>query len=352
MAISAETLRLSRELRITIAQVADQHTRDLVKAWALAWDDLRAELDAALLDLAGIEPGTWPNRAQINRATRARKALGAVEDALGKLADDARITITDALGEVVDLSSAAQGRIIASQLPEQAGTSAELAAQFDRTDPETLAAIVARSTEQITALSRPLSAAATEEMRRALVRGVAVGDNPRTTASRMLARLEGVFNGGLTRALVIARTETLDAHRAGAAAQQWANRDVLAGWVWQAELGSRTCPGCWAKHGTEHPLDEDGPLDHQQGRCTRLPLTKTWRELGFDIREPASVLPDARTAFRAMPERDQLAVMGAARLDALNSGRAQWADLATRRTTAGWRDSYAPTPVRDLAGVS
>lgn len=36
------------------------------------------------------------------------------------------------------------------------------------------------------------------------------------------------------------------------------------------------------------------------------------------------------------------------RLDLLRSGRIQWADLATRRETSGWRPSYVPTSVRDL----
>lgn len=344
MTITAETLRLSRELRITINQIADQHTRDLVKAWAGAWDDLRHELDAALLELSILTPGRWPSRATINRADRTRLALQAVRAHLDRLADEAVITITGTLGEVVDLSAGAQPGIIASQYPPRT----VIAAQFDRVDPDALSAIIDRSTRQVTALTYPLAAEATASMKRALVRGVALGDNPRATAARMLRGLEGQFNGGLTRALVIARTETLDAHRQAAAAQQRANSDVLTGWVWQAQLSRRTCPACWSKHGELHSLDEPGPLDHHQGRCTRLPVTKSWRDLGFSTDEPPSTLPDAKTAFRAMPRGDQLAVMGSGRLAALDSGAARWEDLATVRVTSGWRDSYGPTPVAAL----
>ena len=43
-------------------------------------------------------------------------------------------------------------------------------------------------------------------MRRQLIRGVTVGDNPRDVAARLLQQLRGVFEGGIYRAEVIART--------------------------------------------------------------------------------------------------------------------------------------------------
>lgn len=242
----------------------------------------------------------------------------------------------------------AQGVIIASQLPRQAGTRAELAVQFNRVDPRALEAIVARSTQDITAASYRLGSVGQEAMRRELVRAVAIGDNPRTAAARMVANAQGAFNGGLNRALTIARTEMIDAHRAASAEAQIANDRTLAGWQWIAQLDHRTCPSCWGQHGSRHSVEEPGPLDHQQGRCARLPVTRTWRELGFDIDEPPSVVPDARTVFNALPRDEQLAIMGTARLDALDAGTITFADLSQRRVTVGWRDSFAPTPVRQL----
>jgi SPP1 gp7 family putative phage head morphogenesis protein len=240
-------------------------------------------------------------------------------------------------------------RITASQFPIQAGSPAQIIATFDRVNDAALSAIVRRTTEQVTSLSMPLSAQAEQAMKSVLVRGVAVGENPRTAAARMLDRVEGAFNGGRNRALVIARTEMLDAHRAAAALQDKANASVLAGWEWVAQLDRRTCPSCWAQHGSRHPLDEQGPNDHQQGRCARVPVTKSWRELGFNIDEPASILPNARQVFDNLPQEHRLAIMGAKRLDLLDSGQIGWSDLSVKRSTAGWRDSYAPASLADLA---
>ena len=86
---------------------------------------------------------------------------------------------------------------------------------------------------------------------------------------------------------MIARTEMLDANREAALETRKTNNDILECWEWWAQLdSSRTCISCIAQHGTRHPADEPGPLDHHQGRCVAVPATKSWRELGFDIDEP------------------------------------------------------------------
>jgi hypothetical protein len=257
------------------------------------------------------------------------------------------VTVTDAAGTTIRTTADREPAIIASQLPAAEQTAA--AARFSaRILPTALDAMVARTQALIVNQARPLSGQAMEAMRRALITGVAVGDNPRDVARDMVGRVEGAFNGGLNRALVIARTEVLDAYRAASRYSHAANADVVTGWVWLATLDRRTCPACWAKHGSEYPVSAPGPLDHQQGRCARMPKTRPWSALGINVEEPPDVLPDARARFDALPEADQLQIMGPTRLELLKSGQVQWDDLARRRDSTGWRPSYIPTPVRDL----
>jgi hypothetical protein len=346
VAVTAEALRLQAELDAQVQNVTDAHTRALVAAWVAAWAEVSGDLQQTLEELL---TGSANNAGRLTRLTmlrsvRLRGMLQIIARHLSDLADEARITITSDLRKVVADAVTAQRQILAAQLPDGA---VDLLADRQVTD-RALAAIVRRTTEQITSDLQPLSRTAYAAVRRELIRGVAVGSGPRQTAARMVQRAEGGFNGGLTRALVISRTEMLDAHRVAAAEEQALHADVLAGWIWLCHLSPRTCPSCLVKHGTFHELDEPGPQDHPQGRCARMPKVKGWAELGFDVDEPDDHVPDAREFFDGLTRDQQVAMLGRRRYDLLMSGAIEWDDLTTRRTTSGWRDSWVVTPVRDL----
>ena len=354
MAIDDRTLRLAAGMRLQVGQVVDDEQGQLLTSWTRAWNEVAPEWEAALNDLAATSrDGKWPTRTQIARAKRARQALDHTTDALTSLARDMDVRVLRVLPRLTGATATWQARIIGAQMPNVDQTpDVRLGVDWDRVDPKALDAIVTRAAGQVQSLSLPLAPRAVAAMKSEIIRGIAVGDNPRVAAARMLARVEGHFNGGLTRALVIARSELLDAHRAAALAQRQANRGVLTGWTWLASLDVRACPSCLAQHGSFHPVDEPGPLDHQQGRCTAIPTVKPWSELGFDIPEPPSIVPSAQDWFDQLPMEQQVSIMGQSRLDLLRSGKVGWADLATRRTTAGWRDSYVPTSLSDLLKVA
>ncbi|MEV7962403.1 phage minor head protein [Oerskovia paurometabola] len=352
MAVNDRTLHLAERMRAELNAHVDKATNDLVAAWVYAWDDLAMVWETAIADLVAHQAahdGAWPPAWRIAQAERVQRALDATRAALDGLAQQTNTRVIETLPVLTADAAEWQARLIASQMPPTAvAGSGALSVTFNRVDVGALRAIVERTTEQVTALTRPLSSEATAAMSRHLVRGIALGDNPATAAQRMLNEVESGFNGGLPRALTIARTEMLDAYRESARDQRKANADVLAGWQWQATLDRRTCPSCLAKHGQTHPADSPGPTDHQNGRCAALPVTKSWRELGFDVEDSPSTLPDARAWFDSLPDADQLKVMGAERLDLLRSGSVTWDDLSTRKSTPGWRDSHHVTSVRDL----
>lgn len=338
MAVTARTLRLQRKLEADLAKITDTHTRALVSAWADAWDEVAPDLTATLVEM--LTSGNRITRAQLLRSTRLRKVLTLIAANLKQLAADTGILIVGDLQQVIDEAGGAQASIVDSQLPPRSDLLTGLDS-WSRVDERQVAAIVKRSTEQITSLQRPLSADAYQAVRRELLRGVAAGTNPRETARRIVARTEGRFNGGLSRALTIARTETLDAYRAAAQLGQAAHTDVLAGWIWLADLNGRVCPACLSQHGTRHRVDDPGPLGHQNCRCSRMPVTKTWAQLGFhDIEEPPPIIPSAQTWFDGLPESDQRSILGPARHDAYKAGTYPMTGWATRHTTDGWRDSY------------
>lgn len=350
MAATRRTLRISEQLRVVLDRQVDRTVIALVQSWARAWEQVAPEWEAAVEVLvAASSSGSWPNRLQIARAEQAQRALQVVTQQIIELADFTGVTVVATTRQVAGEVALWHARLIASQMPDEAGTTAEIVARFNRVDPYAISAIVERTVEQIESWKRPLEAASTEAMRAALVRGVALGNNPKVAARRMMRLSEKRFNGGLTRAMVLARTEIVDAQRSAAAAHHFEHSDVLTGWQWVSKLDARSCVSCWARHGTIHDLQTPGPHDHQQGRCIRVPVTKSWRDLGFrDVEEPPSLLPDAEAKFASMTREQKLALLGPVRLKALESGALAWADLSVNRRNDGWRDSWVPIPVGDV----
>lgn len=354
MAINRRALYLLQELRAQIGAQADDVVRNLTASWVKAWDVLDDAWTGAvdeLVEWMAANGGAYPPPWRLARLQRLAVATSRTQATLNVLTAQAATQTAAAAAEAVALTAAAEPGVMAAQLPARAAAAAARA-YATRVPPTALEAIVLRVRQQVHAAHWPLSRDAVEAMHRALVIGVAVGDNPRASARRMIRNVQGAFNGGLTRAMNLARTETLDAYRDTAAQVHTANADVLAGWVWIASLGPRCCPGCWGMHGTVHPLEEPGPLDHQQGRCARMPKVKPWRELGYDLDEPDDDVPDAMAALLALPEPDQRAVMGPRRLALLTAGQVTMADLPARRETAAWRPSYVPRSVARLEQIA
>jgi SPP1 gp7 family putative phage head morphogenesis protein len=349
MSINDETLRILTDLQVTVTDITDTETRALVRSWARAWDQIAAEWESVASEVLSLQAnGQIVTPATARRLERARQAVQSAHAQILGLVESSAARVTNAAGELVDVTRLLDARLTASQLPAAAGNTADLSVRFTRVSDQALASIVERTTQQITSRAWPLADDATEAMLRELTRAVPEGLSPREAARRIVKAVEGRFNGGLSRALTISRTEIIDASRAAAAQNQAGNADVLGGWVWLAELGSRTCPACVAMHGSVHSLEEQGPEGHQNCRCSRMPQTKTWRQLGFDVDEPPSTVTSGPDWFAGQPETVQLAIMGPTRLRAVNDGT-PFSDLVQRRTTPGWRDSLVPVPAGQFA---
>ena len=308
-----------RRQRAAIAELIDEASDEVLLMWARAWTDLRAEIEAELA-----------RRGEAAMLTYSADYAG---QRLIELGERSAGIVSGAARRLVELSMRDAAALIGAQLPSLWPLARPAKPELD--------AIVQRATTQITSRMWVLSDEATEAMRRRLIQGVAAGRNPRDTARLMVADVQDAFDGGLARAQVIARTETIDAYRAGAKAHHEANSDVLAGWVWLAKLSERTCPSCVAMHGTEHDLDEPGPLDHPQGRCSRMPLVKP--ELVPNAPKP--VIESGPEWLARQPEGVQRSVLGPRRFEAWQDGNYPASRWAVRRESEAWRPSYGPGPI-------
>ena len=100
--------------------------------------------------------------------------------------------------------------------------------------------------------------------------------------------------------------------------------------MWFAELDDSTCLSCVFQHGTIHPVTEI-LMDHHRGRCAPLPITKTYKELGFEgIKEAfdPSKMQTGQQWFSKLPVEDQIAKMGPAKYAAWQDNAFEFSDLS------------------------
>jgi SPP1 gp7 family putative phage head morphogenesis protein len=167
-----------------------------------------------------------------------------------------------------------------------------------------------------------------------LVSSIAEGKNPNVVAREIRTAL----GGNLTRSLTIARTETLRAYREASRAEYLANADVLRGWIWTADLSNRTCAACWAQHGSVHPLGEI-MATHPRCRCSMVPATRSWKELGFGSTPESVQIQEGPAIFRRLPESDQRAILGDAKYRAYSGRQITLPDLVAKRESPVWGPS-------------
>lgn len=349
MAIQPATLRQLRQLIATVGEEADDATRQITQVWLRSWDELAPAWREAIAELvaqAAID-GRWPPPWQMARMGLLTSATIATGQALATVGATAGLIIAGGTAAAITATAEAEPTLIASQLP--AAMTAAAAAGFAAAIlPSPLALIGSVAAGRVTALIQPIAGNAIEEIRRSLARGVVIGTSPMVMTRAVLGQVETAFNNGLTSALTAARTEIVDAYRAASQYVQETLAGTVGSWVWVCLCDPRSCPACWAMHGRTFPNSEPGPLGHPGCRCARLAVVKSWRTLGVGGTEPEGRVPDGRALFAALPQADQLAILGPTRLALLTSGRIGWDDLAVRRDNLGWRPSWVPRTGRDL----
>lgn len=322
-------------MQAQLSTILDTREREMAQAWAKAWGSTYRELDSTLHDLAkSVGEGERLNRTLVNRSTRLQMALDAMSESLEQVSGETSKALGKDIRKAVVTAATGQVDLITAQLP-QTGISVL------RASPEQITAIIQRSVEQITKDMAALPASTSALIRGELVRGVTVGDNPRRTATRIVANVEKRFGFSLNRAMVISRTESLDAYRRAGQMVEQQNKDILQGWQWVCHFDDRTCRACIAMHGQKFATDEPGPIDHHQGRCARAPLTRSWKDLGFDGVEEIPSLPSAEQEFKNMSQERQKQILGKD-WQAWKDGKFPLRMWVSEKPNPGWRPSISP----------
>jgi uncharacterized membrane protein len=153
----------------------------------------------------------------------------------------------------------------------------------------------------------------------------------------------------LQRTLLISRTEVLRAYRQGSISTYMANNDVVKGWRWVSAASERTCMACWMLDGTFHENSEEFS-DHPNGRCTPVPVTKSWAELGIEgMPEPAPI-QTGESKFLMLPAESQRRILGAAGYRAWKAGAVDLQDFVGVRHSTQWGDTHYHRSLKEILG--
>lgn len=174
---------------------------------------------------------------------------------------------------------------------------------------------------------------------------LAAGLNPRVTARI----LRDAFGLGLARALTISRTETMRAYREATHRNYQRNADVIEGWIWCAQLSTRTCAACWAKHGTIHRLN-DRMGSHPNCRCTMIPQVKPWKALGYNVPDRRPTVERGADAFARLTAADQQAILGKAAYAAYIDKAVSLEQFAIERHSHDWGTTVQRASLRSILG--
>jgi len=156
----------------------------------------------------------------------------------------------------------------------------------------------------------------------AFIEAILKGENPRVLRDKLYKQWGMTY----VRAETMARTEIISSYR-DSNIWRYKQTKIVDMWEWSATRDDRTCPVCIFLDGQVFSLDTPFAT-HPNCRCSPLPVTKTWKELGIDIPESR---PDiglrGQDWFNSISETRQRKILHPQKFDLWKSGAITLEDL-------------------------
>lgn len=326
----------------TIYQIARQFRRDLlaqeshaarrmIDAYGSAWQRLQGDINALNERMRAARlAGETVNTGWLYRRGRIESLLEQVAVEIARFAGSAEGIITTEQARLVGQAQQHMRQMVLAGFGEGPG----VVAGFNVVPTRALESLVGflGDGSPLKSLLNELGPDAAKAVEAALIEGLASGQGAQAIARQM----RGALGGNLTRALTIARTETIRAYRESTWESLQANANVLEGWVWLSAANRRTCAACWAMHGTVHKLSEKME-SHPNCRCSMMPKTKTWSALGYPgVTDTVQDVELGNILFDALSSKDRLFILGPAKYRAYEAGEIDLQDLLGRQRSRRW----------------
>lgn len=272
-----------RVLRHAVA--LNRYERDLVDRVLAFFNDeleprLIAKLESRLARIAsrGVDTG-------IHTSKRLTEMVQAIRDVAREFSGQARRLVTSELRELAVQEARWQASALASSFPAAAGIETVLPA------PALLRQIVSEQTingallkDWFKTFDKNLLQRVTREVNLGMASGESLDQIIRRIAGTR--SVPGVLEISRKEAGVLVRTAAAHTAQQASSAVAAENADIVKGEEWVATLDTKTCPVCGGLDGKVFDLGEGVQVPaHPNCRCMRVAVTKSWRELGFDLDE-------------------------------------------------------------------
>lgn len=336
----ASLLQTQREFRQRLLASDRAAAQEMIRVYA----DVYAAIEDDLASLtrrisAARAAGTPITQSWLFQEQRYRSLLQQADSAYRYASSTASGTVTSTQSQAVQLGAEAAEALTRSLVPPQ------IALSWSQLPTGAIESFVGFASDgsPLSALFDRLGPEASRGIRSSLLRGIGLGYSPR----RIAAGMRDTVGISLTRALTISRTEVLRAYRQSQSDGYRANKDVVKAKVWHSALDNRSCVVCISQHGSVWPLDAIMET-HPNCRCSWIPVTKTWAELGYEgIEDTNAKIERGTDWFAQLPAERQAAMLGKGRFAAYQNG-VGLSDMIGRRTDRRWGKVAFIRPMRDL----
>lgn len=331
--------QIANEFRRRLRDRERQAMLNLLLAWSSAYNRIEIELAALVARMEeAVARGEVITEAWLFRRGRLEELLIQSSQQVRAFSDAAQLVVLAEKATAVQMAVESARRYIA--LPRRRSAQPTISISFNRANAEALEQLVGGFSDgsPLTRVFGRMGPLAAEAIQDQLITGVAQGVGPREVARRITRAVETV---GPNKALTIARTEQLRAYRGASIENYRANDDIIEGWVWMATPSVRTCPVCWALHGSVHGLGEEFG-SHVNCRCRPVPLIDG---------VPHRLKPGAQM-FAALEESDQLRILGPRKFEAYRSGQLALGDLVAHTDSPEWGPGVRERSMAELTGAS
>jgi|WetSurMetagenome_2_1015567.scaffolds.fasta_scaffold06713_6 hypothetical protein len=323
-----DVIKLVEQLRKAIIAQDTEVMERLGRAYAGIYQELEKRVASLVEVISNME--TPPTGAQLGRLETYKLLMKEVTDQLTKFQNYAEI----------ELGTSARAAIIAgAEDAASLATAAGFRGSFMRLNPAAIEQMIGflKTDGALFGRLKMLAPTTAEAVSQAFINAVALGDNPRTIAASLISTFKSELGQSLVDVLRMTRTTQIWAYREANRASYIANSDVVTGWIWFAELDG-ACMGCYAMHGTEHPLTETLD-DHYNGRCTMVPIT---------ILNPNPNWKKGEEWFNELTPEEQEKRMGPGKYEAWKAGKFTFDQLATHSDNEVYGSMTTETPLKDL----